>query len=758
MKRGKFLTLIIFVIVFLTSIPALAAESSSQMEQYHIVIDTVWVLITAFLVFFMQAGFAAVEAGSTQEKNTANIVMKNVIDFCLGTVMFLIIGFAFMFGLDKFGVIGFSGFFYLGNFEHLGISIPIAAFLLFQTAFAGTAATIVSGALAERTKFFAYVVASIVICSIIYPVAGHWIWGGGWLQKMGMIDFAGSTVVHSVGGWVGLIGAYLIGPRIGKYGKDGSISHIPGSNIVTVALGVFILWFGWFGFNPGSTLSAFNLDIAQIAVNTNLAAAVAAIAAMYTSKCLFGKVNVAYTLNGALAGLVAITAGCQALNTLGAGIVGLFAGILVIYSLEFIDRVLKIDDPVGAISVHAVCGVFGTLMVGLFATKGGLFYGGGIDLLITQLIGIISVFVWTTVTAYIMFKIIDYTIGLRVEEKDEEQGLDSSEHKHQHSGSAVKQIINSLNNKDNKSISAMLNLHSDDEMNELTNILNEMAQKQGSLAERLSACSESLSAHSQTLSSSSQEISSTLEEISATTNNISHISLEGTQNANQMVYMSNKVKSVANMGNISVQESIFKINNVLEMSKEMVIAIKDLNNKSQQIDQVIVVISEIANQTNLLALNAAIEASRAGNDGKGFSVIAQEIKKLADNSAKSANEVKKLIKDMQIKTQNVVNNMEANSLLIEDGTLSVNCAGKSLEEIIDEIEETNRIIVEVAEGTNLTNDGMNKLSYSTEQISQATQEMTSSAMILSHMAEELLELVSEYKLNITPKILVDMHN
>ena len=222
--------------------------------------------------------------------------------------------------------------------------------------------------------------------------------------------------------------------------------------------------------------------------------------------------------------------------------------------------------------------------------------------------------------------------------------------------------------------------------------------------------------------------------------------------------MSNKVKSVANMGNISVQESIFKINNVLEMSKEMVIAIKDLNNKSQQIDQVIVVISEIANQTNLLALNAAIEASRAGNDGKGFSVIAQEIKKLADNSAKSANEVKKLIKDMQIKTQNVVNNMEANSLLIEDGTLSVNCAGKSLEEIIDEIEETNRIIVEVAEGTNLTNDGMNKLSYSTEQISQATQEMTSSAMILSHMAEELLELVSEYKLNITPKILVDMHN
>ncbi len=391
-------------------------------------IDTVWTLMAAFLVFFMQAGFAMVETGFTRAKNAGNIIMKNLMDFCTGSLVYWIIGFGIMFGVDKFGLIGTTGFAVLDNFEHLGLKIPILVFLLFQTVFAATAATIVSGAMAERTKFISYFVYSIVISAIIYPVVGHWIWGGGWLAARGMIDFAGSTVVHSVGGWAALIGAYLLGPRIGKYTKDGKANAIPGHSVTLGALGVFILWFGWFGFNPGSTLSGTTPSIGLIAVNTNLSAAAGAIMAMLVCWLKYGKPDVSLTLNGALAGLVAVTAGCAAVSPVGAMIIGLFAGILVVLSVEFIDKVLKIDDPVGAVSVHAVCGSFGTAMVGVLAVDGGLLYGGGAELLVTQLIGIAAVFAWTSVLAFILFSAIKATIGLRASVDEEEEGLDIGEH------------------------------------------------------------------------------------------------------------------------------------------------------------------------------------------------------------------------------------------------------------------------------------------------------------------------------------------
>ncbi len=761
MKRKISLLGAFAVISLLFSSTVIAADTSEVIEQQRIAIDTIWVLITGFLVVFMQAGFAALEAGSTQTKNTANIVMKNIIDFALGSVGFFVIGFAIMFGLDKYGVIGTTELFGMGDFSHLGLGIPLAAFILFQIAFAGTAATIVSGALAERTKFFAYVIVSIVITLVIYPVVGHWIWGGGWLQKMGMIDFAGSTVVHSVGGWVALMGAFLVGPRIGKYGKDGTVNNIPGNNIVMTALGVFILWFGWFGFNPGSTLSAMNPDISKIALNTNLAAAAAAVSAMIMSRLVTGKVNVAYTLNGALAGLVAITAGCQAVDNFGALAIGTMAGIVVIWALRFIEYTLKVDDPVGAIAVHAACGVFGTLMVGVFSTlsgQEGLFYGGGTKLLITQSIGVVAVFFWTMISSYIMYKLIDATIGLRVDEDDEEKGLDASEHNFKEENASVRKVIETLNRRENKSISAMLNMHSDDEMRDLITVLNDMAEKQNNLAERLTECSLKLLTHSQSFSASSEEISGTIEEISATTHEIANISVKGTKNANNMVEMSSKVKDVANIGNGALQEAVLKINEALKSSNDTVNSIKELNIRSQEIDQIIVVISEIARQTNLLALNAAIEASRAGQEGMGFGVIAQQIRKLAEDSSRSANEVKKLIQDVQIKTQDVVTKMELNSQQIEEGSKTVNQAGKSLENIVAEIEETNKIIEEVASGNRFTSDETQKLASATEQITHTTQEMTSSAENLSEMAQQLGELVSEYKLNITPQILVDLNN
>ena len=400
-------------------------------------INTAWTLIAAFLVFFMQAGFAMLETGSTRSKGAANIMMKNLMDFCIGSIAFYFVGYGLMFGTSAAGLFGSSGFF--GALDHTAsvAGIPLDAFILWETVFCATAATIVSGAMAERTKFSAYCIYSAVISLIIYPVVGHWIWGGGWLANMGFEDFAGSTVVHSLGGWAALVGAAVLGPRIGKYSKDGKPNSIPGHSITLAALGVFILWFGWFGFNPGSTLSVLVLDdsgnfsiaaIGTIAMTTNIAAAAGAFTAMIFTWVKHGKPSVSMALNGAIGGLVAITAGCAYVSIEGAFIIGLLAGVLVVASIEFIEKVLKIDDPAGAISCHCTCGVFGTLMVGLFDTNQGLFYGGGLHLFGVQLLGVVAVGAWTLATSFVLFKVIKSTIGLRVSKEEELAGLDVSEH------------------------------------------------------------------------------------------------------------------------------------------------------------------------------------------------------------------------------------------------------------------------------------------------------------------------------------------
>lgn len=365
--------------------------------------DYLWTLVAAALVFFMQAGFALVEAGFTRAKNAINIMMKNLMDFSIGTLAFWAVGFGIMFGATKTGWFGTSGFF-LSDFTPGG-DPWVLAFWMFQVVFCATAATIVSGAMAERTKFTGYLLYSVLISAIIYPVFGSWAWGSlfngqGWLENLGFIDFAGSTVVHSVGGWAGLAGAIVLGPRAGKYLKGGSIKPILGHSMPLAALGVFILWLGWFGFNPGSTTAA-NKDIAMIFVNTNLAAAAGAVLAMFTSWIKFGKAEVGMSLNGALAGLVAITSPCATVSPLSAVIIGAIAGILVVFSVLFFDRV-GVDDPVGAISVHGVNGAWGTLAAGIFNMG-----GTSAKIIGVQLLGIVSCFVWTFCAAFIMFKLID---------------------------------------------------------------------------------------------------------------------------------------------------------------------------------------------------------------------------------------------------------------------------------------------------------------------------------------------------------------
>ncbi|MDN5348126.1 MAG: ammonium transporter, Amt family [Clostridia bacterium] len=423
---GKLIGLII-LLFGLSLGPEMALADDPTTAELATAINTMWTLLAAFLVFLMHAGFTMVESGFTRSKNTVNIVMKNFMTVALGVVIFFIVGFGLAFGADKGGFLGTTGF-WLAQTEGMDFGIPLLAFWFFQAVFCATSATIVSGAMAERTRLMSYLVFTVIITAFIYPVVAHWVWGGGWLQKRGFIDFAGSTVVHSVGGWSALIGAALVGPRLGKYGPQGEVHPIPGHNIPMGALGTLLLWFGWFGFNPGSTLSGTTPAIASIATTTLLAASAAAIASMVFSWARYGKSDLSLTLNGALGGLVAITAGTAVVSPTGSLIIGMVAGLVLVLAVEFFDRVLKVDDPVGAVSVHLVCGALGTIMVGLFATEGGLFYGGGAALLLTQLIGVVSVGVWTSVLAFISFKLIDIIFCLRVPKEEEIEGLDLGEH------------------------------------------------------------------------------------------------------------------------------------------------------------------------------------------------------------------------------------------------------------------------------------------------------------------------------------------
>ena len=378
-------------------------------------VDTVWVLLAAILIFMMQLGFATVEAGFTRAKNSANILMKNLLDFSFGSILFWVLGYWIMFGKDG-----------------APDNIPQLAYLVFQTMFCATASTIVSGAVAERTKFHSYLVYCLVISAVIYPTSGHWAWGGGWLSEIGFHDFAGSAVVHSLGGWIALTGAALVGPRLGKYGPDGKPRAIPGHSLALSTIGVFLLWIGWFGFNPGSTVGIAtkeNQEIASLAfMNTNIAAACGAVVAMITAWIAYGKPSLSLALNGALAGLVGITAGCDAVAPAGAALIGIICGVVMVGAVHFFDAVAKVDDPVGAISVHGVCGSLGTILTGVFATEGGLLYGGGWSFLGIQCLGAVVFCAWGLACGFVLFSVVRKVMGLHVDKRVEEDGLDFYEH------------------------------------------------------------------------------------------------------------------------------------------------------------------------------------------------------------------------------------------------------------------------------------------------------------------------------------------
>lgn len=415
----------------LTCSPLAALAADAGTGRYSSV-DTIWILLGAALVFFMQPGFAMLETGLTRAKNAGNIVMKNFMDFALGTVFFWFLGFGLMFGTDFHGIIGIPDPFVQNFHVADDAGFPDMAFLIFQTVFCATSATIVSGAMAERTKFSVYCIYSVLISLLIYPISGHWIWGGGWLQELGFHDFAGSTCVHMVGGVCALVGAWILGPRIGKYNKDGSVNAIPGHSLPLACLGMFILWFGWFGFNGCSTVSMTGdetlVSASMIFVTTNMAAAAGACTAMIVTWIHYGKPDVSMTLNGGLAGLVAITAGCDAVSVTGAFIIGVISGAVIIFLIEFIDQKLKIDDPVGAVAAHGGCGALGTILTGLFSVKDGLLYTGETHFFLIQVLGVCVVALYVFVAINIVFRILNATMGLRVTAEEEINGLDFEEH------------------------------------------------------------------------------------------------------------------------------------------------------------------------------------------------------------------------------------------------------------------------------------------------------------------------------------------
>jgi len=422
------------VLVLLPCLAAGAEAGGASLTGVEIGLNTLWVLLAAFLVFFMQAGFGMVEAGFIRAKNACNILTKNFLDFCIACLSFWAIGYALMFGASKAGLIGSSGFF-LNGVEPVTNGVPTYAFWLFQAAFCGAAATIVAGAMAERMKFEAYLAYTVIISGLVYPIIGHWVWGGGWLSRLGFMDFAGSTVVHATGGFAALVGAALLGPRIGKFNRDGSANAVPGHNIPLASLGVFILWFGWFGFNPGSSLSGLAAGLnSRVALNTNLSACAGTVSAMVVVWVFYGKPDLSMAMNGALAGLVAITAPCAYVSVGAAALIGAVAGGIIVAGVALLDRV-GIDDPVGAVPVHGLNGLWGTLAIGLFGQKAllggnaaGLFYGGGLRLLGVQALGVAACVGFVLLTMGAAFVVIDKLIGLRVRESEELRGLDIGEH------------------------------------------------------------------------------------------------------------------------------------------------------------------------------------------------------------------------------------------------------------------------------------------------------------------------------------------
>ncbi|MFD2216267.1 ammonium transporter [Metabacillus endolithicus] len=635
------------------------------METIELNMNVLWIVIATFLVFFMQAGFTLLEAGLVRAKNSINVAMKNVIDLLITTIVFALVGFALMFGSSSSGWIGLDGFFLRGLEED-----PYNwAFLLFQIVFAGTAATIVSGAIAERVKFGAYIIGTIMISAIIYPIFGHWAWGSlwsgedqGWLEALGFIDFAGSTVVHSIGGWVALAATIIVGPRIGKYTFTGETQKFAMSNAVLAVTGVFILWLGWFGFNAGSTGIA-DVSIAVISLNTHFGAVSGGTAALIISWVLDKRPRVEDILNGILAGLVSVTAGANILTPEFALISGAIGGILVIFSLRLIDSVFKIDDAIGAIAVHGVCGAWGTLALALFAPLESLVRETRIEQIGVQLLGIGTAFVWAFGMGLIIYGIMKFTMKIRVEKEEEEAGLNVSEHG---ASISVLDTIVAMNEiaAAKGDLTKKIHYEAGEDMAELNEAFNTVLSTLNDLVHQvktqtanvLSTTDNVLSLSEDSKQSASLQMTEIDETYSYVTQSEKWLEKEIEVENQVIAEIQQAFSSIEQIGNQLnwIQKEISDISsfvhNVGELNEDvhqkMTLFnenISKITNYANESGQMIDIITDVSEQINLLSLNASIEAARAGESGRGFTIVANEIKKLALKSKSSTEDIRKMI-------------------------------------------------------------------------------------------------------------------
>ncbi len=714
-------------------------------------LDLVWIMVCAALVMFMQAGFTALESGLTQAKNSINVAIKNITDFIISVLTFWAVGYAIMFGVSSGGFWGTTGFGLSGMTE----ASDFASFA-FQATFAGTAATIVSGAVAERTKFLAYVLVAVFTTCVIYPVSGHWIWNSdGWLAQQGMIDFAGSTVVHSLGAWVGLAGAIVVGPRLGVFGKDKKITKIQGHSLVLAVVGVLILWFGWFGFNGGSTLTG-DASIAKIIANTMLSAGAAGLSCFFLSMAMHERreVNVEKLLNGVVGGLVAITAGCAVVEPAGAVVIGFVAGAVLYFAEWVILNIMRVDDPVNVVAAHGVCGALGTVLLVFFADEAALVNGSIMDQLMVQLTGVFAVFVWGFGLGYLAFALLKAFGALRVPPEDEERGLNVSEHG---ASSALLDMQEAMQfiikdgdltrrvsverGSEFERLGVIFNLFLDSYERAIGDIktastqLNDYAQEMAKASDELEAGVTHQQEQSLQITTAITQLSAAVKQLAASVKETSLQTEEAT------VQSSN--------GHDLVKASVRDIHALAERIASVYDVTEQVQSQAGAITQILETIEGVAEQTNLLALNAAIEAARAGEAGRGFAVVADEVRALSQQTQGYTRNIQQTITELQNRVQNAVTLVRGGHELADTSVGTVTRSGDAFEAINTMVHAINSSSVEIATVAEQQSQIALEVDANIRRIDDVVRQTASEAHTLNGLGHNIEQLASRLQSSVS---------